>query len=133
MVDVEESEKVSEQNGTKYPNGAKRPNKARVVHSPINGAAMPCPGPGRKKGGKNRYTIFKQRLVDAVETAAEMEGMTPKQYLGKICKGNPLAFIGNAVRVVPKEIKQTTELTLAGLLSRLDGAVQTDNEDDDED
>jgi len=72
------------------------------------------PGPGRPKGSLNHTTHLKHAILAAVTDAAEKYGSKDTtDYLGTICKNDPMAFVRIAATLLPKEFKGDMNLSLA--------------------
>ena len=63
-------------------------------------------GPGRPKGSLNRNTKLRNAIIDAIEKAAGQyqKGMSVDDYLGSICKEDPMQFLRIAASILPKDL-----------------------------
>ena len=60
---------------------------------------------GRQKGTKNRYTLLRNRILDAIELAAGKAGWKDaNEYLASICKAEPINFLRIAASLLPKDL-----------------------------
>ena len=61
---------------------------------------------GRPKGSLNRYTRLRNDILDAVEVMAKKYGKQgTAEYLGDLCKTDPVGFLRVAASLLPKHIK----------------------------
>ena len=64
---------------------------------------LPGPGPGRRKGGKNKITrLLKDAILEAAESAGDNEGLVG--YLAVQAVKNPVAIMALLGKVLPLQI-----------------------------
>lgn len=63
-------------------------------------------GPGRPRGSKNKATILKEMLIQAVTDAAKEAGYkTAETYLASVCSADVMNFLRVVGPLLPKEHK----------------------------
>ena len=72
-----------------------------------------CGGVGRVKGSKNKFTLVKEAMLEAMEQAKAGDSKGLSNWLIMVADKDPVSFLRCVVSILPKEVKSEVNQRVA--------------------